>query len=147
MFSELGPTNHKGGATRGTATVEMAIMLPFLLLVLLGVLELSVLIHDQSVITNASREGARYGIAAVGGPQTDAAIQQWVSNYVQNRLISFSPATATTTITRGGSTAGSELRVRVNYPYSFLVSPNLADGFASLLTLSAQTTMRLEVGV
>ena len=51
---------------------------------------------------------------------------------------------AAITITRGGSTAGSELRVRVNYPYSFLVFPNLADGFASSLTLSAKTTMRLE---
>ena len=91
-------------------------MLPFLCLLLLGVVELSVLIHNKAVITNASREGARYGIAALGGPYTDTNIQQWVSNYMQNRLISFSPSTAVTTITRGGSSPGSELRVRVDYP-------------------------------
>ena len=59
MFSEVAESNRRAYSDRGTATVEMALMLPFLLLLLLGVLEFSILIHDQAVITNASREGAR----------------------------------------------------------------------------------------
>ncbi len=143
-MSEVEQPNHRWDTTRGNAVVEMAILLPFLLVFLLGVLDLSVLIHDKAVITNASREGARYGITTFGGAPTDAAIQQWVSDYVQDRLISFSPATTVTTITRGGSTPGSVLRVRVDYPYRFLALPNLSDGFGSALTLSANTTMRME---
>ena len=63
---------------------------------------------------------------------------------MQNRLISFSPAATVTTITRAGAAPGSDLRVGVTYPYSFLALPNLADGFGQALTLGAETTMRLE---
>ena len=144
MFSEVAESQRRAYSDRGAVAVEMALLLPFLCLFLLGVMELSLVIHNKAVITNASREGARYGIAAIGGPYTDAAISEWVSNYAKDRMISFSPATTVTTITRGGSTPGSVLRVRVDYPYRFLALPNLSDGFGSALTLSANTTMRME---
>ena len=144
MFSEVAESNRGAYSDRGNAAVEMALLLPFLCLFLSGVMELSILIHNQAVITNASREGARYGIAAVGGPHTDTAIKQWVGSYVKDRLISFSPSATVTTITRGGSTPGSVLRGGVAYPYSFLALPNLAYDFDSALTLGAETTMRLE---
>jgi Flp pilus assembly protein TadG len=45
----------------GTAAVEFALVLPLLLLVLFGTIEFGILMYDQSVITNAAREGARWG--------------------------------------------------------------------------------------
>lgn len=42
--------------------VEFALTLPFLLLFLLGAVDLGRLFHVYVTITNASREGARYGI-------------------------------------------------------------------------------------
>ncbi len=135
--------NQKRDTTRGTAIVELAVMLPFLTILLLGVMELSVIVHNKSVITNASREGARYGIAAVGGFKSDAAIQQRVSNYVKDRLISFPSSTETTTVGRGGKSTPGQLRVRVVYPYQFLVLPELA-GFSGSVSLGAETRMQME---
>ncbi len=45
----------------GSAAVEFALVLPLLLLVLFGTIEFGILMYDQSVITNAAREGARWG--------------------------------------------------------------------------------------
>ncbi len=144
MGFEIEKRNSEEGTDRGTVIVELAIMLPFLIILLLGIMELSIIVHNKSVITNASREGARYGIAAVGGPHSDAQINTWVSNYVEDHLISFQAASSVTTIDRWGDTPGSELTVKVVYPYSFLVFPNFAQGFGSVIDLGAETTMLLE---
>ncbi len=45
----------------GSAAVEFALVLPLLLLILFGTIEYGILMYDQSVITNAAREGARWG--------------------------------------------------------------------------------------
>ena len=109
--------NQKRDRTRGTVLVELTAMLPLMAILLLGVMELSVIVHNKSVITNASREGARYGIAAVGGFKSDYDIQQRVGNYVNDRLVSFPSATETTTVGRGGVSTPGQLRVKVVYPY------------------------------
>jgi Flp pilus assembly protein TadG len=46
---------------RGQELIEFAIILPFLLLVAFGVLDLGRIFHAAITITNAAREGARYG--------------------------------------------------------------------------------------
>ena len=45
---------------RGAAAVEFAIVLPLLLVFVFGIIEFGFLLYDKAVITNASREGARY---------------------------------------------------------------------------------------
>ena len=136
--------NQKRDTTRGTFLVELTATLPLLAILLLGVMELSVIVHNKSVITNASREGARYGIAAVGGFKSDDAIEQRVSNYVKDRLISFPSSAETTTVGRGGKSTPGQLRVRVVYPYQFLVLPELVASFTGPLTLGAETKMQME---
>lgn len=42
--------------------MEFALVLPVLLLILFGIIEFGLVMFDQAVITNASREGARAGI-------------------------------------------------------------------------------------
>ena len=46
---------------KGQELMEFAIILPFLLLVAFGVLDLGRIFHAAITITNAAREGARYG--------------------------------------------------------------------------------------
>lgn len=46
---------------RGQALVELAIMLPILLIILLGVIDFGRVFYAYVTITNAAREGARYG--------------------------------------------------------------------------------------
>jgi Flp pilus assembly protein TadG len=50
--------------TKGASMVEFALVLPILILILFGIIEFGILIYNQQVITNASREGARYGIVS-----------------------------------------------------------------------------------
>ena len=127
--------------------MEFALLLPVLLLFLFGIVEFSVLFYDKAMITNASREGARFGItydfASDGEHPTGPEIEQVVSDYCGSMLISFSDDSAVTTVvTNAGGATGTDLTVNVQYDYDWLILPN----FASVLdlNLSAQTVMRLE---
>ena len=86
MGFEIEKRNSEEGTDRGTVVVELAMMLPFLIILLLGIMELSIIVHNKSVITNASREGARYGIAEVGGFKSDGDIQQRVDTFREEPL-------------------------------------------------------------
>jgi ABC-2 type transport system ATP-binding protein len=52
-------TRFRTSARRGVAVVELAVLLPFLLVVLLGIWEVGRLIEVQQILNNAAREGAR----------------------------------------------------------------------------------------
>src|SRR5437762_7212934 len=45
---------------RGTVLIEMAVVLPLLTLLLIGVVHMGFLIREHQVLQNAAREGARY---------------------------------------------------------------------------------------
>ena len=45
----------------GVAAVEFALILPVLLVLVFGIINYGILLYDQAVITNAAREGARWG--------------------------------------------------------------------------------------
>jgi hypothetical protein len=49
-------------ATDGVATIEAAIVMSLLLMILLGVLEFGLLFSAKYALTDAAREGARYGV-------------------------------------------------------------------------------------
>jgi Flp pilus assembly protein TadG len=130
---------------RGATIIEFALVLPIFLLLIFGMIELSVALYDKAMITNASREGARAGIVYKDPRVTDGEIGNVVNTYLATRLITFGGSnTATTTVTRNGSTFGSELRVQVNYNYSFLVLPGFITGSPDGINMVATTTMRLE---
>ena len=130
---------------RGAAAIEFALVLPVLVLLLLGIIEFSVALYDKAVITNASREGARAGIVFRDPPMTDGEINNVVTSYCQNRMITFGSATqVTTTVLREGTSSGDDLTVRVQYQYQFLAVPKFVVGLASGIQLGAQTVMRME---
>jgi Flp pilus assembly protein TadG len=62
---------------RGQAMVEMALILPVLLLLVVGMLEFARAWNAKQVITDAAREGARLAVVQDGGTQAEvtAAIQ------------------------------------------------------------------------
>jgi Flp pilus assembly protein TadG len=47
---------------RGSSLVEMAILLPFLLLILIGVIDFGRAYYDSIEVANAARAGAQYGV-------------------------------------------------------------------------------------
>ena len=135
---------------RGVSAVEFAIVLPFLSLLLFGIIEFSLILYDKAMLTNASREGARAGIVFRDSPVTDGEISGIVTSYCQNRLITFGTPILTTTVVREGSGAtGDDLTVQVQYQYQFLALPGVATkffggGIPLGIQLDAQTIMRME---
>lgn len=129
----------------GASAVEFAIILPVLVLLIFGIIELSFAIYDKTMITHASREGARAGIVFKVPPVTDAEIVNVVNTYLGSNLITFgAPATATVTVTRAGFNAGDELKVSVSYTYRTFVLPRLMTGFGPTFNMVGETTMRME---
>ena len=138
---------------KGAAMVELAIILPILLIVLFAIIEFGLILYDKALITNASREGARQGIvfrwdvgANIYNPYTEADIQGVVNAYLDggNRLI---PPAAPVTNVPGGifcTGAGSQLTVRVTYNYNFFVLPNFITSITGPMNLAAETIMRCE---
>ncbi len=61
----------RGRDAGGSVIIELALVLPFLLLVIAGIVDLGLLYWEMHVITNASREGAR--AAAKSKVTTDPA--------------------------------------------------------------------------
>jgi len=133
---------------KGTSMVELAIVLPLLLILLFGIIELSIALYDKAMLTNASREGARAGIVAQNPRVTDARIRQVVRDYAAIYLITFGSdilGDEDILITRAGSTFGSNLTVSVNYRYDFLVLSRLITALIGHpISLNATTVMKLE---
>lgn len=65
MFEKKHPKGKRNPASKGQAIVEFAIVLPLLLIVLIGLLEVGRYIFIYSAATNASRNAVRYA-SAVG---------------------------------------------------------------------------------
>jgi len=126
----------------GAAAVEFAILLPILIVILFGTIEFGLILYDQEVITNASREGARYGIV-IGSPRpTTSQIQNVVNTYLTNSGLN--AGNATTKVTGAQGTSGSNLTVSVSFPYTYMVLPNFVAGLGSNINLGATTVMTLE---
>ena len=132
----------KGQHQKGAVAVEFALILPVLVLLLFGIVEFSLLLFNKQILTNASREGARYGIVAGNNA---ASIIDIVDAYSEDNLITFGSATGPTTTVAGAlGTFGNDLTVTVTYDYGFLIFPNLADWGSNTVTLTAETVMKME---
>jgi Flp pilus assembly protein TadG len=138
---------------RGAALLEMALTLPLLLLVCVGILEFGRAYQTWQVITNAAREGAR--IAVLPG-MDDAAVRSRVQQYMTiGQLPKAASATIaidrSQTVSIGGTDTASASEVIVNYPFDFVVLDPIArlatgqgNGTPSSLNMVATATMRNE---
>ena len=138
---------------RGAALLEMALTLPLLLLVCVGILEFGRAYQTWQVITNAAREGAR--IAVLPG-MDDTAVRSRVQQYMTiGQLPQAASATIAIdrnrTVSVGGTDTASASQVIVNYPFDFVVLDPIArlatgqgSGTPSTLNMVASATMRNE---
>lgn len=148
-------------STRGVAAVEFALIAPLLFVLLFGIIEFSMALYNKAVITNASREGARYAAGFYTNPLTAKLgrascddVGKYVTSYVNLHLISFKGDTFNKNkVTCGGTGLiggiGYADTVRVDYTYTFLALGNLVGlmtggTFTPSLNLSAETVMRDE---
>lgn len=140
-------------AQKGIATVELAIVVPVLLIILLAICELGIVLYDQAIITNASREAARAGIVLRNPKLTTEQIQAVATTYCQSFLVSFSANAGTAPFVDVDQSSppdfGTPLTVTVSYNYNnfllgYLLSMFTVGTFPNPLPLSATTTMNNE---
>lgn len=134
--------------------VEFAIILPVLMLILCGIVEFALIMYDKAVITNLSREGARFASLYYTNPsdpddhmRPDSEIQDWVVNNPRNTLITFGTDTLTAgDVVHGRSYVNGQYvrSVTVNYAYEFLVLPSFLTSITGPINLSAVAVMRDE---
>lgn len=120
---------------KGQALLELALVLPILLLILGGIMEFGRIFHAYLVITGASREGAR--AAVVGEPYEaarDKALAAAASLDEEELNISLAPA---------DYTRGDMLTVTVTYRVD-LVVPFISALLPDPFTIRSATTMRVE---
>jgi Flp pilus assembly protein TadG len=117
---------------RGQATVEAALVLPLVVLLLLAVVQVGLLVRAEVLVTHAAREAAR---AAAVDPDPQAPVRA---------------ATSATTLdphrmnvhVQGRNGAGSHVEVDVTYTASTDVP--LVGALIGDVTLHASATMRVE---
>lgn len=126
----------------GQSMVEFALILPLFLLLVFGVLDFGRAVYADSTITNAAREGARFGIIT---PSPTSAVQAKVQQYAATLAIPASHVrvscvTADSTDDCANAQPGDQITVAVTYTYVPVVV-NIGSFVAPSLTLATQATM------
>jgi Flp pilus assembly protein TadG len=124
---------------RGQALVETAIVLPMLVLMLFGILDAGRIFSTWVVVTNASREGARYGAVGRTAPQ----IRTWTANAGAPVGVTTANVTVTCTPNPCPGPSGSTVSVQVSKGVT-MITPVISAIFGSTFTVTNTAVMRLE---
>lgn len=128
----------------GTSVVEMAFVLPLLLLLVFAIGDFGIAYTRWNSLTNAVREGARAGVvfrAPCSAAAVTTEIQNTVSNFAASSGLDGSSIVTTVTNACGGT--GTQLSVAASIPYDYVAMSALA-GLAPSINLRARTVMRNE---
>jgi Flp pilus assembly protein TadG len=135
---------------KGAALIEVALTLPLLLLVSVGIFEFGRAYQTWQVVTNASREGARVAILP---EYTDASVVNRVKTYLKNGGLPAAIVDGANTkvlitettipIAVGGGTTATAARIVVEYPFEFMVLQPVAKLVVSGSTAGDAFTMRM----
>ena len=138
----------------GAVTVEMALILPVFLLLAAGILDFGHAWYMKQVVTNASREGARYGITfktnASGVRIAPNALNPSILTTVNTYLNGLLPSDASPTVTCGGSgysssnPSGLPINVTVSAKKNWWIIDGFIPSLGSSKTITITTTMLVE---
>ena len=153
---------------KGATAVELSIVCLLLILLIFGMIEFSLYLFNRHVITNAAREGARYGVVSRPERYHNDQIIQKVIDYSQQHLVTFGTDTLENDNYHvgidevdedltdglepdhrclvfqyefGGTTHRCDLVVRVNYTYHFLFLKAIG---IDHLDIQSVATMKME---
>lgn len=131
------PRRRSGQA--GQSLAEFAVILFVLVLIIMGIIDLARAVYARSVIANAAREGARYGVI---NPTDTAGIE----NAARRLTVGLEDPAARLTVQ---VTRPDEQHVQVEITYLFraitaLMAQCVDGGSGSGVTLRARTLMRVE---
>ena len=130
-------------AEEGQALVEFALIVPFLLVFLVGIVEFGRAWNLHQVLTDAAREGARKAVVHDPTITLDS-----VNNVVKQAIATAgaNPTSATITVTGLDDATGDPATVEVAMPYQFIFFGALKQWTTgeSTVTLRTRFTMRNE---
>jgi len=128
---------HKG--EDGSNTIELAILLPLVLVLLVGMLQLGIYVYGMSMVENAARNAARAGSVAQACPVCEAQSAAYASLNGSAVISNF-----TVTVLAPGGVVGSTVKIRVTAHLPMLVPGGEALGLGPLMTVTAEATFRQE---
>jgi len=144
---------------QGVALIEMAIALPFLLLVVAGIVDLGMLYWEKQIITHATREGARAAAKAGASGAADQTVSQ-VRQLVQDYLTKFNlkDANGNPLVLASGTNFFYQWDASSNPPKLWVelkniplkpmllpaIIPYYGSGWGGVINLDAKTTMAAE---
>jgi Flp pilus assembly protein TadG len=156
------------GAEHGGVAVEFAIILPVLVLLVFGIIDFGHAWYMKHMISDASREGVRYGSRYLTDSSGNRILPKNLSPTVANYILQTSaqnsgkggwgltgllPSDASPTVTLSGAAstetnatnlAGEDLTITVNATKTWFVLGRLIPSFGSSKNLSVSTTMTCE---
>ncbi len=121
----------------GQALVELALVLPFLLLILLGIVQFGFVLNGQIAVSSAAREGAR--LAAMGA--SDSVVQERVENMLAASPLLNVPQVLI--VPAGTRIFGEQVSVQIQAG-SPTVVPLPVGPSGGIFNLSAEAVMRVE---
>ncbi len=121
----------QSGAAHGQSLVEFAVSLPILLLLIVGTVDLGRLYFAYMSVTNAARQGARWGAAY---PSDCIGIQNKAKDEVDNVIIKKDDPThpLVVTATCPGLGYRDNMVVTVQYPFQLITTAVLGGGTLQL---------------
>ena len=124
---------------RGQTLVEFAIIVPILLTLLMGIVQLGLVYNNWVTLTDAARAGARQAAVSRGLADPNATavarVKASASDLDQSKL-----SVTVTPPTGAGWTQGADATVKASYPYSV----NIMGVVVASGNLTASTTERIE---
>lgn len=116
---------------RGQSTVEFALVLPLVVLLMLGLLQAGLLLRDQLMVSGAAREGAREAAVSADPERVEAAAER------------AAPALDIEVEIERGDRRGDPAQVKVSAPPTRVP---MVGAIVSGLTVSSSAVMRVETG-
>lgn len=132
----------------GAELIEMAIVMPLLLLLIMSIVDFGFLFQRYVVLTNAAAEGAR--VASLPG-YTAADVTARVNAYAVNGGVPGAVTVATQAVALpgagGGSWPGTEVTVTQVYTLQYVgpIAAIFSGTMAGNVTLTSRATMRHQV--
>ena len=141
--------------TKGAVAVEFAIIGTLFLLLIAGIIDFGHAYYMKQAITNASREGARYGITyqtnASGVRIAPSAFNPTIQTYILTKYLANAalPSDANPAVSLGGAgyitgSKGSGLEVTVTATKTWFMVSSFIPGLGTQKMLAAKTVMLCE---
>ncbi|WP_321795249.1 TadE family protein [Caballeronia sp. J97] len=133
-------------AQMGSVSLEFVILLPFLIMILVGILDLSLLMYDKAALATAARVAVRAGTMVSVPAMTTTQVAAVATANVNNSLISSGVASPpTVTVTHAsGTNPGNPLTVQISYTYKGLFLGSALSALTGPVVLNATAVMNYE---